>query len=104
MSFTSKDNFGIVGEQYQELLQAQAADQGSTTTMVPMYTQFNASREEGELYVSTASSMGGFSDAQYVDPQDQAQPEPVPHSEAWAALALSGNPDLSGLTNPYSHH
>ncbi|KAJ9053006.1 hypothetical protein DSO57_1028506, partial [Entomophthora muscae] len=42
MSFTSKDDFAIIEEQYQELLQAQAADQGSTTTVFPVYTQFNA--------------------------------------------------------------
>ncbi|KAJ9080760.1 hypothetical protein DSO57_1021562 [Entomophthora muscae] len=35
MSFISKGNFDIVKEQYQELLQAQAADQGSTTAPVP---------------------------------------------------------------------
>ncbi|KAJ9048914.1 hypothetical protein DSO57_1029903 [Entomophthora muscae] len=34
MSFTSEDNFDIVKEQYHEQLQAQAADQGSATTMV----------------------------------------------------------------------
>ncbi|KAJ9089092.1 hypothetical protein DSO57_1016363, partial [Entomophthora muscae] len=60
MSFTSKDNFFIIKEQYQELLQAEAADQRRKTTVFHVYTQFNASQEECGLYVSSALSMGDF--------------------------------------------
>ncbi|KAJ9064907.1 hypothetical protein DSO57_1025434 [Entomophthora muscae] len=86
MSFTNENNFDIVKEQYQELIQAQATDQGSATTVFPVYTQFNASCEEAEFYVSSDPSMGGFSDSQYGVPQDQAQPVPVPHSGDWATV------------------
>ncbi|KAJ9054582.1 hypothetical protein DSO57_1012861 [Entomophthora muscae] len=87
MSFTSKDNFDIIEEQYQELLQAHATDQGSVTATAPVYTQFNASCEEAEFYVSPGPSMGGFSECQYGVPQDQAQPLPVPHSGYWVTVA-----------------
>ncbi|KAJ9074863.1 hypothetical protein DSO57_1002294 [Entomophthora muscae] len=63
LKYTSDENFEIAEEQYQELLQAQAADQGSTTAKAPVYTQFNSSYEEAKLYVSPGPSVGGFSDS-----------------------------------------
>ncbi|KAJ9081263.1 hypothetical protein DSO57_1016647 [Entomophthora muscae] len=79
----------VVEEQYKELLQAQAANKGSVTTVFPMYTQFIAGCEEYELYVSPGPSMGGFSNSQYGAPQDQAQPAPVPYFGDWTIVAPS---------------
>ncbi|KAJ9077617.1 hypothetical protein DSO57_1015044 [Entomophthora muscae] len=59
----------------------------SATTVFPVYTQFNASCEKAELYVSSGPSTGGFSDSQYGAPQDQAQPAPVPHFGEWTTVA-----------------
>ncbi|KAJ9082603.1 hypothetical protein DSO57_1002978 [Entomophthora muscae] len=97
MSFISEDNFDIVEEQYQELLQSQAADQESTTAMAPVYTQFNASYEEAKLYVLPGPSTGEFSNSQYGASQDQIQPETVPHFGDWETMSPS-NPIVGFLS------
>ncbi|KAJ9089620.1 hypothetical protein DSO57_1010990, partial [Entomophthora muscae] len=71
-------NFDIMEKQYQEQLKAQVTKQGSTAVMAPVYTQLNLSYKKVEFYVSPDAALDGFSNIQYVKPQDQVQYDPVP--------------------------